>query len=212
MSRYTKKVLDKTAQFAGDSIKGVFKFIGELITKNLWIVIILFALNYAWDHKINLRTLDKITKHEDTRLKVEDGEVANAVIYMDDRIIVIQKKGEKPKQYVGVKKAKLTKFDDGEVKADIKNKGIGLEPGFVMAAGDGLRLGLDVEYAYWKRWGLLGGFTVPVKGRSLGNMRGHMGLSYDLPSRWFSSTSLWGGVDTSRTPIMGIRTRFGGGL
>jgi len=198
--------------FIGSCIMGLFRFIGDLIKSNLWILIVLFALNYVLDHKINLGFLSKVTKDDSTRLKVEDGEVANAVIYMDDRIIVIQKKGEEPKQYTGVKKAKLTKFDDGEVKVDVKDKGLGLEPGFVMAVGDGLRLGLDVEYAYWKRWGLLGGATYPVNGRSLDRLRGHLGLSYDIPNRWFSSTSVWGGVDTNKAPIMGLRTRFGGGL
>jgi hypothetical protein len=212
MTRYQKKIFNNSAKFIGDSVKGTFTFIGDVIKKNLWIVIILFALNYAIDHKINLGFLEKVTTNESTRLKVEEGEVASAIVYMDDHIIIIQKKGEEPKQYVGVKKAKITKFEDGEIDLRVKNKGLGLEPGFTVTAGDGLRLGLDVEYAYWKRWGLLAGFTSPVRGRSLDRVRGHLGLSYDLPNRWFSSTSVWGGMDTARDPRLGFRTKFGGGL
>lgn len=212
MSRYTKKVVGKTASFIGDSVRGIFGFFGDIIKKNLWIVLLLFAANYALDHKFNLDFVKKVTTADDTRLKTEEGEIASAVIYMDEHIIVIQKAGEQPVEYVGVKKAKLTKFDDGEVELDVKNKGLGLEPGFVLTAGDGLRLGLDVEYAYWKRWGLLAGFTYPVQGRSLDRMRGHLGLSYDLPSRWLSNSSVWGGIDTGKNPALGFRTKFGGGI
>lgn len=212
MSNFTKNALNSTAKFAGDSVKGVAKFVGDVVKANLWLIILLFAVNYALDHKINLGFLGKVATDEKTRLKIEEGEVANAVIYMDDRIIVIQKAGEKPKQYTGVKRAKITKFDDGEIEVNVKNKGLGLEPGFTVAVGDGLRLGLDVEYAYWKRWGLLGGVTVPVTRRSLNEVRGHLGVSYDIPNRWLSSTSVWGGLDTSKTPLLGLRTKFGGGL
>ena len=212
MTRYQKKIIDNSARYIGDSVKGVFGFIGDVIKKNLWIVILLFALNYAIDHKINLGFLSKVTTDDSTRLKVEEGEVASAVIYMDDNIIVIQKKGEDPKQYVGVKKAKLTKFDDGEIDLRVKNKGFGLEPGFTVTAGDGLRLGMDVEYAYWKRFGLTAGFTTPVRGRSLDKVRGHLGLSYDIPNRWFNNSSVFGGIDTNKTPILGFRNKFGGGV
>lgn len=212
MSRYTKKVIDNSARFIGDSIKGIFTFLGDLVKRNLWILIILFAANYAIDHKINLGFLKKVTTNESTRLKTEDGEIASAIIYMDDKIIIIQKAGEPPKQYVGVKRAKLTKFDDGEVELNVKDKGFGLEPGFVMAAGNGLRLGLDIEYAYWKRWGLLVGATYPTGGKDLSELRGHIGLSYDIPNRWFSHTSLWGGIDTYKAPVIGVRTKFGGGI
>lgn len=211
MTRYTKKILGEGTKFARDSIKGIFTFLGDLVKKNLWILIIIFAANYAFDHKFNLDFMKKVTTGSD-RLKTEEGEVASAVIYMDDRIVIIQREGEKPKQYVGVRKAKLTKFDDGEIKMKVKNKGFGVEPGLTATAGDGLRLGLDVKWAYWKRWGLLGGITYPIHGRRLDRVRGHLGLGYDLPSRWFSSTSVWGGVDTNKDPRMGFRTRFGGGI
>lgn len=212
MNRFSRKVVYSTGSFIGTAIKGTGKFIGDVISKNLWIVILLFAANYAIDHKINLGFLEKVTTDKSTKLNIEDGEVANAVIYMDDRIIVLQKAGEEPKQYVGVRKAKITKFDDGEVKVNVKNKGLGLEPGVAIGVGDGLRLGLDVKWAYWRRWGLLLGATIPVNERRLDRVRGHIGLGYDIPNRWLSSTSFWGGLDSNKTPIMGIRARFGGGI
>lgn len=212
MSKFTRRVMYGTGKYAGDAVKGTATFVGDVIKKNLWILIVLFALNYFIDHKINLGFLGKVTTDPSTKLNLDEGEVANAVIYMDDRIIVIQKAGEEPKQYVGVRKAKITKFEDGEVEVDVKNKGFGLEPGFTVAAGDGLRLGLDVQYAYWKRWGLLGGVTIPVNDRRFSRVRGHLGLGYTLPNRWLSSTSVFGAVDTSKNPLMGFRTRFGGGL
>lgn len=199
--KYFKKAVDRTASFIADIIK-----------KNLWIIILLFAGNYVLENKFNLSKLKNIVSHPDTKLNVEDGEVANAVIYLDDRIIIIQKVGEKPKQYVGVRKAKLTRFDDGDIKLDVKNKGIGIEPGLVMSVGDGLRIGADVKFAYWRRYGLLAGFTAPVAGRSINRIRGHLALGYDVPYRWFSATTLFGGIDTAKSPVFGARLRFGGGM
>ena len=212
MTRYTKKVIGNIGQFAADSLKGVFKFVGDVIAKNLWIVILLFAANYAIDHKINLGFLNKVTTDDKSKLNTDEGEVAKANVYMDRNIVVIQKKDEKAKIYVGVKEAHLTKFDDDEIRVDIKDKGFGLEPGFAMVAGDGLRLGLDLEYAYWKRWGLIGGFSVPPARRTISGVRGHLGLSYDIPNKWLSHSSIFAGIDTSKTPVVGMRTKFGGGL
>jgi hypothetical protein len=214
MTKHTKKLLKDTGSFLGDSFKGLMQFIGDLIKKNLWIIIVLFAGQQVLSRietKYDQSFLKKATTGSD-KLNREAGEVAHAIVYMDDHIIVIEDEKGNVKQYVGVKKAKLTKFEDGEIKVDVKNKGFGLEPGFVMTAGDGLRLGLDVEYAYWKRWGLLAGATYPVNGRSLDRLRGHLGVGYDLPSRWLSNTSIWGGIDTGRNPALGFRTKFGGGI
>ena len=119
MKQYLKDLLHISVKLLIDFVKAIFNLLGDILKKNLWIVILLFAANYAIDHKLNLNFLKKVTTDESTRLKTEDGEVASAIIYMDDHIIIIQKAGEEPKQYIGVKKAKLTKFDDGEVQAEL---------------------------------------------------------------------------------------------
>jgi len=206
-----RTVRSSKTPFYQDVLKGVGSWLGRLSEKLLIIGLLLFAANYAIDHKLNLKFLSKVTQSDKSKLKTEDGEVAKANVYMDRNIVVIQQKDKEPKVYVGVKEAHLTKFDDNEIKVDIKNKGLGIEPGFTVAAGDGLRMGLDIEAIYWRRWGLLTGFTVPVQRRTFDGLRGHAGIGYDLPSAWFSNTSIWGGIDTNRTPMIGLRTKFGAG-
>lgn len=202
-------ILPGLANVLGVTIKSVAKFLGDFILQNAKVVAILFALFWFWDTQVDL---SRLTGYMDSAFsQFEEGEVAKVEVDCRDNTAVEHTKGNPPKLHTGVKYFRGSQFEDGHIKTKFKNKGFGLEPGFVMTAGDGLRLGIDVEYAYWRRWGLLGGVTFPVQNRSIDRVRGHLGLGYDLPSRWLSHTSIYGGVDTNKTPTMGIRTKFGGG-
>lgn len=192
-----------------DLVKWIFQFLEKITLKTAPLIIVLLALMWFWENKVDANALKKFLSDEAHVL--QEDQVARADLDCRDNSLTLQKEGEIPKRIVGIKTGTFIQNKDGSYEADYKNKGFGLEPGFVMTAGDGLRLGLDVEYAYWKRWGLLGGVTVPAYDRSLDKLRGHLGLGYDLPSKWLSHTSVYGGIDTNKTPTMGIRTKFGGG-
>jgi len=210
MKPYTKKILNNTAGFAKDSVKGTFTFLGDLVKLNSKWLLVLLGVLWFWDNRID----DSWVKEylQSGRSEFKEGEVAKLRIDCRDNTGLIHRKGHPPERITGLKVFDGSQFEDGTIKTHFKNKGIGLEPGITVTSGDGLRLGLDVEYAYWKRFGLLGGATLPVRTRSLSNLRGHLGLSYDLPSKWFSHSSLWAGLDTNKTPLMGWRTKFGGGI
>ena len=209
-SNFTQRVVAAGTSFLSDTIRNLVAFLGEVIKRNLWIVIIVLSGLWFWDNRVDSVALKRFLSNPDNTLK--EHQVARADADYRDNSLTLQKKDKPPKRVVGVKIATFIQNQDGTYEASYKNKGIGLEPGFVATAGDELRLGADVEYAYWKRWGLTAGFTTPVRGRSLGNLRGHLGLSYDIPNRWFNSSSVFGGIDTSKRPLLGIRTKFGGGI
>jgi hypothetical protein len=124
-----------------------------------------------------------------------------------DRLI-IQEKGKETKVYSGVRKAQFTELKDGEIEITVPTKGFTFEPGLTMAAGDGLRIGADIQYFYWKRWGLTVGGTLPTEGRTLDRFRGHLGLSWAPYWKWVPNSSIWAGIDTGADPIFGVRTRF----
>ena len=205
-----KIVLPAIGKFLGQSITGIVKFLGEIITQNTKVVLILLALFWFWENKVDKSYLKSFLSKSSNVL--QEDQVARADMDCRDNSLIIQKEGKEPRREVGVKKATFIQNKDGSYEADFTDKGFSLEPGFVLTAGDGLRLGVDLEYAYWKRWGLLTGVTVPVRGRSLNSVRGHLGVGYDLPSRWLSNSSIYGGVDTNKTPVIGVRAKFGGGL
>lgn len=196
--------------FIKESLQGFGRFLSSFLLQNAKVVFVLFALLWFWDNKVDLSLVQNYL--QSSRSEFKEGEVAKVEVDCRDNTAITHKKGKPPKVYTGVKYFRGSQFEDGNISTKFKNKGLGLEPGIVVTAGDGLRLGADVEFAYWKRWGLVAGITSPVQQRSLDKVRGHLGLSHDLPSKWFSHTSIYGGVDTSKTPTAGFRTKFGGGL
>ena len=203
-------LLPGTVTVIGTTVTGLAKFLRDLVITNSKLLIILLGILWFVDNRIDTSILTNYL--DSSRSEFKSGEVSKVEVDCRDNTAITQKKGEEPKLYTGVKYFRGSKFEDGRIKTKFKNKGFGLEPGIVVTAGDGLRLGVDLEYAYWKRWGLLAGATAPVRGRSFDRVRGHLGLGYDLPSRWFSSTSFYGGIDSDKTPTMGFRTKFGGGI
>ena len=207
---YIKNVmLPAIGRFIIDTVKSVFSFLSNLILQNSKVVLVLFALLWFYENKVDLSMVQDYL--DSSRSQFKEGEVAKVEVDCRDNTAITHRKGKPPKIHTGVKRFSGSQYDDGKITTSFKNKGFGIEPGLVVTTGDGLRLGLDLEYAYWKRWGLVVGTTLPVQERSLENLRGHLGLSYDLPSRWFSHSSLYGGVDTNRTPTFGLRMKFGGG-
>lgn len=185
-------------------IKYIMKSIDVGVKQILIIAVVVLGLlqytGFKWD-KSEAKQIDASTpllSNEDARLLVDTMR----------QLIAVQQKGKEIKVYMGVRKATATKLDTGEIKLDIPTKGFTLEPGLVVGAGEALRIGADVQYAYWRRWGLTVGGTVPVHSRRLDLFRGHLGVSWSPYWRWTPNTSIWGGVDTNKSPIFGVRTRF----
>jgi len=143
---------------------------------------------------------------------LSEGEVRRLIVDVVAQYAALQKKDKdgktQTKVYNNVRKIVATELEDGKIDLKIPTAGFTFEPGLSIHAADRLRLGVDVTYAYWKQWGLLGGLSVPTQHRTLGNVRAHAGLSYSLPVRYFATSSIFGGIDTGGDPIVGLRTRF----
>lgn len=184
--------------------KGFLKWADSSIRQVLIIAVLALGFmqytGFKWDKKI-ARQIDEKTplmSNEDARLLVDTMR----------QLIAIQQKDKETKVYTGVRKASVTKLDSGEIKLDIPTRGWTIEPGLVIGTGEALRVGADVQYAYWKRWGPTVGVTIPVQNRTISNIRGHLGLSWSPYWRFAPNTSIWGGLDTNKEPIFGLRTRF----
>lgn len=186
------------------ALKGFARWVDSGFRQLLIIAIVLLVsmqyLGIKWDRGLAKQIDEKtpLMSNEDARLLVDTMR----------QLIAIQQKGKETKVYTGVRKATATKLDTGEIRLDIPTKGFTLEPGLVLGVGDSFRVGGDIQYAYWKRWGLTVGGTIPVQNRTINNVRGHLGLSYSPYFKYFPNTSIWGGIDSNKSPIAGLRTRF----
>jgi len=204
------KVLLQSIRLFAISLRETIKFVGQFVLANAKVVLVLLALLWFWDNKVDSSFLKNYLSS--SRSEFQAGEVSKVRVDCRDNTLIEHTKGQPPKITSGVKYVDGSLFEDGHVEIKAKNKGLGLEPGIVATAGDGLRLGLDIEWIYWRRWGIVTGVTYPVRARSLNRLRGHTGLSYDLPSKWLSNTSIYAGIDSLKTPTIGFRTRLGGGI
>ncbi len=173
--------------------------------RNLLLIVFAVFLLGQW---LQIDFIGKLRQKIDTERPLKENEAGRLSGDINAKRIVLQERDKKTKIYEGVRKFEASKLRDGEVKVKVKNKGFGIEPGFVVGAGEGLRLGADIQYAYWKRWGLTLGGTVPTERRRLDTFRGHIGVAYSPYWKFAPSTSLWGGVDTNKSPVFGIRTEF----
>jgi len=205
-----KRLKRKTKSFLKETVTGIAVFVKDLILQNIKVIAVLVALFWFYDTHVDLSLIQDYLKSNRSEFKA--GEISKVRVDCRDNTLLEHVKGQPPRITSGVKYVDGSLFEDGHVEIKAKNKGLGLEPGIVATAGDGLRLGLDLEWLYWRRWGIITGITYPVARRSLDRVRGHTGISYDLPSKWLSNTSLYGGIDSTKTPTVGFRTKLGGGI
>lgn len=188
--------------------KTFFDSIKDSVLNILLIAVCIMGTLHYVGWKSENRRAAKLTE----KSPLAEHEVRRLIVDVIAQYAALQKKGEdgktETKVYNNVRKVIATELVDGKIDIKIPKAGFTFEPGLSIHAADRLRLGVDATYAYWKQWGLLGGISVPVSQRTLGNVRAHAGLSYSFPVRYFATSSLFGGIDTSGDPIVGLRTRF----
>lgn len=159
-------------------------------------------------HYIGNVSDSKRAQEIDRKSPLTENQVRRLIVDLLRDQLIIQEKDKPTKVYTGVRKAIFTENLDGKIDMIVPTRGWTFEPGITLGAGEGMRLGVDVQWAYWKRWGLIAGITIPPLTRTLTTIRGHTGVSYNFHNKFFPGTSFWGGVDTSGDPVFGVRTRF----
>lgn len=107
----------------------------------------------------------------------------------------------------GARKVVVTEHTDGTVQVTAVNKGFIAEPGLALYYSDRARIGLDVQVAYWKQWGVVLGAGLNL-GDEPRTIRGHIAVTRALPLDFLSNTSAFVGVDHKKEVVAGLRLRF----
>lgn len=185
-----------------------FKLLVSWITDGTQKILILVLIVIIGGNMLGVNVLGLFKSKIGVNRALKANEDARLSGDMNRRVIHVQRKGKKTVTHEGVRKFEYSKLKDGKITGQVKNKGFSVEPGFVLGAGEGLRIGGDIQFAYWKRWGLTIGGTVPTQSRRLDLFRGHTAITYSPYFRFTPRTSIFGGLDTNKSPIFGIRTEF----
>jgi hypothetical protein len=97
----------------------------------------------------------------------------------------------------------------GNVTYQVRQFGVGFQPGIGVSCSDRLRVDLDARVVYFKRFGLNAGLAFAAgSGVSLANIVKPYGALTYTPFDKFANTSVFVGMQLDKTPIGGIRVRF----
>ena len=116
-------------------------------------------------------------------------------------VAVVTKDGVKVKR--GVRHAEVIEKKDGQTVVVAKEYGLCFEPGVGLGLGNGLGIVGDVQFAYLKDFGAFAGVAYYPRNH---NVRGHLGLGYNLP--FLSNTSVYIAVDTNKSPVVVLSVKF----
>lgn len=178
------------------------------LKNSMFNLLLIAAAVMATMHYVGYKSDKKLAQQIDRNSPLTENQMRRLIVDLLRDQIILQQKDKTTKVYSGVRKAVFTQDLDGEIDMYIPTRGWTFEPGMTLVAGSGTHLGIDLQWAYWRRWGLVTGITVNAINRTFNTVRAHAGVSYNIPNKFFPNTSFWGGVDTSGDPVLGIRTRF----
>ena len=129
-----------------------------------------------------------------------------------NKVTIIRRDGEKQviRDISGSRKVSVTLTKDGELKVYAPTKGFIFEPGilFGMDSKNSL-LGLDAQFFYWRRVGLLAGLSAPPRrGLLLQDIRAHIAFGYNMADLRMPNTNVFVGYNSKQSILVGLRVRF----
>jgi len=101
-----------------------------------------------------------------------------------------------------VRRATVVIKDDGEVQIKARSWGFCFEPGLGLGFNAGPRPIGDVQFFYFREWGINPGLYYKD------NFRLYLAGSYSLSRLRLGNTSLWMGLDLQKEIIFGVRVRL----
>lgn len=105
----------------------------------------------------------------------------------------------------GARDVSLEVLKDGTTRITARTHGFIFEPNLALWTSDSVRLGLDSNVYFYRRWSVSVGAGCSVRDSKTWEAYG--AISYTLPIESFSNTSLFAGYGT-RGPLAGIKLKF----
>lgn len=115
--------------------------------------------------------------------------------------------GETIERITGGRDTRISIGPDGKVTVTIRTKGFCFDVGPIggITTSPILVMGLDVQWAFYKNWGLNSGLVID---KSLRYPRLYIGGSYKIVNRFVHNTSIVVGIDSRKELITGIKLNF----
>lgn len=152
--------------------------------------------------------VDPVTNPSDVKLETND----QAKVIVDKNKITVVKRDKDGNVKAETKyipdHATVTYHKDGTVEFKVKTIGLQFEPGIGTLLYDkGSALSLNVQFAYYRRIGFIGGLGVQLAKNPA--VVPFVAVGYRLPWEMVSNTSvMFGYAPVQKSPVLGLRIRF----
>jgi len=163
-----------------------------------------------------------------TSLTLKEGESRKAIINFRQKTLTTVRRDKEGKEtqtvqnFSGLRMAVLTELEDGSVNVYAPVWGFVFEPGYTaFVANSRPRLGIDIQWFYWRRLGLSSGFGLggrrykdAVDGtgearRSDLQLAGYpIAFNYNLPFKWTPNTNLFVGGTHDKQFTTGVTVKW----
>jgi len=120
-------------------------------------------------------------------------------------VVTVVRRDGSTKRHIGVRDAAVTIKDDGSAQIYAPSKGFTFEPGIGIYQGKEAAAGLDIQFAYWKRFGAVGGVMYQLEEKKL---RPFVGIGYSLALIGASNSTALIAVDVEKEIYVGLRVAF----
>ncbi len=130
---------------------------------------------------------------------------ASRVVLEDRKISVLSSKGTKAAYVPSSGHAVVSTSKDGDVRIDVKQTGFSVQAGMGGIYADTARLTLDLQFAYYRRFG----FHLGIAGADVRPaISPYAAFSYRLDQLRLANTSVVVGMTFRKEPLVGCRVEF----
>ena len=172
----------------------------------LLVVLALMSLKYCDNRKIKQITDSNLTKEEQVAIIVNPNTGTVTTVRRNRKNKKETTQVEKPID--GAREIRIGVSPEGRVKVIARSKGFIFEPGIGVGFDGDALISLDTQFYFYRRWGVLGGVSVPMASIRANKLSLYAAASYQLPFKMLSNTSVYAGYNTDKEIQVGARVRF----
>lgn len=140
---------------------------------------------------------------------LKDNEKEKIVVDTQSKTVtVVSRDGNKQVVNIteGTRNAVITEDNQGHLSVWSPTHGFVFEPGISVFTSDRFRVGGDVQWYYWRSYGVLTGVGVNLNGKK--DFDEYIAVSYNLPFHVVSDISIFTGYSVHKNLVFGLRDKF----
>lgn len=172
----------------------------------LLVVLAALGLQYCDKRRVKQITDTKLTKDEQVAIIVDPNTGSVTTVRRNRKNKKESTQVEKPID--GAREIRIGVSPEGRVKVIARTNGYIFEPGIGVGFDGDTLISVDTQFYFYRRWGVIGGVSIPMDSFRSNRLRLYVAGSYQLPYKAFRNTSAYFGYNSKKEIQVGARVRF----